>query len=102
MYNEICELLTMEQTITSSGDPVEKIVSEKSVFCRIFSADEREKTYAVTRGSRAELVIELPDRMEYSDEKYVRWNGKIYEVIDEKWGDTSNKIKLVVSRWDYR
>lgn len=102
MYNEICELLTMTQTVSGEGDPVETVSAAKSVFCRIYSADEKEKTYAVTRGRKAELVIELSDRIDYNDELFVRWNGKVYEVVDTKWGDTSNKIKLVVSRWAYR
>ena len=102
MYNEICELLTMEMEVSPEGDPVETIKAAKEVFCRVYSADEKEKTLAVTRGEKAEIVIELPDRMEYNDELFVRWKGKIYEVIDEKWGDTSDKIRLVVSRWASR
>lgn len=102
MYNEICELLTMELTVSPSGDPVETVEAAKEVFCRVYSADEKEKTYAVTRGKKAEIVIELPDRMDYNEELFVRWRGKIYEVVDEKWGDTSDKIRLVVSRWASR
>lgn len=102
MYNEICELLTMTQEVTPEGDPVETVSSAKSVFCRVYSADVREKTYAVTRGRKADLVIEVADRIDYNDEIFVRWKGVVYEVVDTKWSDTSNEIKLVVSRWDCR
>ncbi len=102
MYDEICSLLVMEVNVSETGDPIEIVSAEKEVFCRVYSASEREKTYASTRGKKAEMVVELPDRIDYNEEQFVRWRGRIYEVLDAKWNDVSDSIKLVVSRWDYR
>lgn len=102
MYNDIAYLLTMQLTTAANGDQVEDIISERSVFCRKYSAGEKEKTAAATRGKTAEIIIEMPDSIEYSNEQFCRYNGAIYEVIDTKFGDTSDKIRLVLTRWAYR
>lgn len=102
MYNEVCALLTMRMTVSGTGDPIEEIENEREVFCRIYSADMKEKSLAATRGKTAEIVIEIPDSIEYSDERFARVRGEIFEVVDTKFGDTSEKLRLVMSRWDYR
>ena len=102
MYNEIASLLTMQLTTAANGDQVEDIISERSVFCRIYSAGEKETTAAATRGKTAEIIIEMPDSIEYSNEQFCRVRGAIYEVVDTKFGDTSDKIRLVLTRWAYR
>lgn len=102
MYNEICTLLSMRQTVSPTGDPIEEIEDEKEVFCRIYSADSKEKSVAATRGKSAEIVIEIADRIDYSGERFARVRGAVFEVIDEKFGDTSDNLRLVMSKWDYR
>lgn len=102
MYNEIVTLLDMQLTTAANGDQIEEILSEHEVFCRVYSAGEKEKTLAVSRGRTAEIIVEIPDRLDYHDELFVRYGGKIYEVIDTKWGDSSDKIRLVMTRWAYR
>ena len=102
MYNEIVKLLTMQLVTKPNGDQVEEPVASREVFCRIYSAGEKEKTLAVTRGKSAEIIIELPDRIDYSNEQFALVYGAIYEVVDTKFGDTSEKIRLVLTRWDYR
>ena len=102
MYNETASLLTMQLITAPNGDQIEEVASEREVFCRIYSANEKEKTYAATRGKTAEIVLELPDSIEYSDERFARVRGAVFEVVDTKFGDTSDKIRLVLTRWDYR
>ena len=102
MYDKICSLLTMRQTVSDTGDPIETVEAEHEVFCRKYSADYKEKSMAATRGKTAEIVVELADRIDYAGELFVRVDGQIFEVVDTKYTDTSDGIKLVVGRWDYR
>ena len=102
MYNETASLLNMQLRTAANGDQIEDVVSEREVFCRIYSAGEKEKTYAFTRGKSAEIIVEIPDRIEYSGERFARVGGAVFEVVDTKYGDTSEKIRLVLARWDYQ
>jgi len=100
MYNHKASLVPMTSSINSYGDPVETAGTLKPVYCRVTSADEKEKAFANSRGESAELVIIIPDKKMYSGEKYVQYNNTNYRVTDVKFTDTSKEIRLVVGKWE--
>lgn len=102
MYDKICGLVETSVEINSTGDPVENDVSVHEVFCRVVTADQKEKEAALSRGGRAEYTVILSDLEDYGDEIFVDYNGKRYDVIDVRYGDTSTEIRLVIGRWAQR
>jgi len=99
MFNHVASLIPMTNSVNAYGDPVETQGTPKQVFCRVVSADEKEKTYAESRGETAELVIIIADKALYSNEKYVDFENTRYRVINTKFGDSSRELRLVVGKW---
>lgn len=102
MYDRICKLVSTTVAVNDCGDPIESDVSAREVYCRIVSADSKEKEQAVSRGARAELVVIMPDMIEYNGELFVDYGGRRYDVVDSKFGDTSNELRLVIGKWAQR
>jgi len=99
MFTSIISLVTMTQVLSATGDMEDTYSKTKDVYCRVVSANEKEKTFADTRGYGAELVFILADMVEYNGELFVDYNGVRYRVVDTKFSDTSEEIRLVVTKW---
>lgn len=102
MFNHKAQLVTLstQGTVNTYGDPIETVQTTRTVFCRIVSADEKEKTLAESRGQSAELVIILPDKLLYNEELYVNYDSIRYRITDKKFSDTGKELRLVVGRWE--
>lgn len=99
MFLDIVTLLTLETEVSESGDPIDNVKSFRDVFCRVVSANDREKTLAASRGETAELVVILSDKTDYDEQLYLIYNEKPYRVIDTRYGDTSTELRLTVTKW---
>lgn len=99
MILDIVTLLTVNTQVSETGDPIDEVISTRDVYCRVVSANDREKTLAATRGESAELVVIMPDRIDYNEELYLLYNGVKYRVTDTRISDTSNEIRLVITKW---
>lgn len=99
MYDSTISLLTMSIESNDIGDSIETVDSSHTVFCRVASADVKEKQLAESRGKNANIVFILADMRLYHDERWLTYKGSRYEVVDTKFGDTSNEIRLVGMLW---
>ena len=99
MYDKICGLVKTTVEINDIGDSVETDAAVREVFCRVLTADQKEKEVARSRGARADLTLILPDMADYGDENIVEYNGKRYDVVDIKYTDTSDELRLVIGKW---
>lgn len=100
MFNNKAQFIVATTTVNTYGDPISTATTTRTVFCRVVSADEKEKTLADSRGENAELVVILPDKKIYNDERKITINGETYKVTDKKFSDTSKEIRLVVGKWE--
>lgn len=99
MYNEVASLITMTTVISTAGDAIETPEATKEIFCRVVSADYRERTLAASRGLSADKTLILADGIDYNGEDYVDYKGQRYLVTDVREGDTSDELRLVVAKW---
>lgn len=96
MYNQKVDLIKTAITANTYGDPIETRTTSKTVYCRIVSADEKEKTLANSRGETAEYVVILPDKKMYDGERKVEFGNNSYKITDLKFTDTNREMRLVV------
>lgn len=100
MYNQKANLVQLVTTLNTYGDPMVTASTSTTVFCKVVSADEKEKSFAESRGQSAELVIILPDKKMYHDELRVTYCSTDYKIQDRKFSDGSPELKLVVGKWE--
>jgi len=99
MYDSICDLIVKEVDVSETGDPIETVSQQRTVFCEIVSANYHDKQVAEARGKSADKTVKLADRLDYNDELYLEIDGIEYEVIDQYYDDKSRELRLVVSKW---
>lgn len=81
MYNQVAYLRT--ETKTGLDDNLNEIysVSEREVFVRPKSIGCREFYEAATASLKPSITLTLADYYDYSGEKSVRYEDKIYDVL---------------------
>lgn len=99
MYLDIVTLLTMTVNTNEAGDPIDTVTGSRDIFCRVVSANDREKTLAASRGESAELVAIISDKIDYDGQLYLKHNGTTYRVIDTRESDSSTELRLVLTKW---
>lgn len=81
MYNEVIELLDSDNTSNDIGDVIKSDITGKEVFVEVKSISQSEFYQAQASGLRPEIKFKLKDYYDYNDEKHVKYNDFIYEVI---------------------
>ena len=99
MYDQTVTLQKMTITVNDIGDPVESASTAREVFCRLTGCSERDKRIAESRGYQADYTLIFADQEEYEGELWCYIGGNLYCVADIYWTDTSNELRVVVSRW---
>ena len=99
MYNEVASLIAMTTTISAAGDSIETPETTKEIFCRVVTADYRERSLAASRGLQADKTLILADTIDYNGEDFVDYMGQRYKVTDSREGDTNNELRLVLTKW---
>ena len=66
----------------------------RMVFCRVRSITGTEYYNAATDNLRPEIVITISHRIDYEDEKLVRWHGKYYDLIRTYWSGDGVELTL--------
>ena len=99
MFLDIVTLLTTQTEVSDAGDPIDTVIASRDVFCRVVSANDREKTLAASRGETAELVAILADKLDYDEQIFLTYNGKKYRIIDTRFSDTSTELRLTLEKW---
>ncbi len=99
MYDHVVTLQKMTIAVNEIGDPVEAPSTARDVFCRLTGCSERDKRIAESRGYQADYTLLFADQAEYEGELWCYIEGDLFRVADIYWTDTSNELRVVVSRW---
>lgn len=99
MFDNVVTLRKMTITVNEIGDPVEAPSTERDVFCRLMGCNETDKRIAESRGYSADYTVIFADAAEYEGELWMVLDGDLYRVADIHWTDTSNELRVVISRW---
>lgn len=79
MWCNIAHIISTKKDTDDAGDPVEEKVFTE-VFCNELSVGQTEFYQAMATGLKPEIKLEM-HRFEYNNEKQVKYNDIIYEVI---------------------
>lgn len=81
MYNDVIKLLSAAQSTNNIGDVIDGTPTEKEVFVKVKSINQNEFYQAQASGFKPEIKFVLKDYYDYNDEKQVKYNDIIYDVI---------------------
>jgi SPP1 family predicted phage head-tail adaptor len=79
LWINVAELLTIITVTDDAGDPTEQQTFTR-VFCNELSVGQTEFYQAMATGLKPEIKLEL-NRFEYNNEKKVKYNNIVYDVI---------------------
>ena len=95
LYNDVITLLGETTCVNAAGDRI-KERTEREVFCKVKSVGMRESYQALAVGLKPELVFVLADYYDYEEEKKVKYDGTVYNVL--RTFRNGVEIELVVTR----
>lgn len=71
--------------------------TETTVYVQSRSVYQQEFYNAAQLGIRPSLVLILPNRMDYSGEKLVEYQGNTYDVIRADWKNGRDSLSLTLA-----
>ena len=78
--NDIAYLCTAEIVKDEVGNE-DEVLTKKQVFANAKSVGYREFYAAATADIKPDMILELSDYLDYSQEKTVEFKGQLYDVI---------------------
>ncbi len=93
MYDTLIYLVKVNESTDAVGDVVYSEVL-REVFAELKSVGMKEFYEAMAKGLKPELVFELADYLEYSDEPLVEYEGTRYKVL--RTYRKGRKLEIVV------
>lgn len=101
MYNEVIELISEVKAVDEYGDTTET-TSSRTVFADLRSIGQSEFYQAQAVGLKPEIKFVLPDYLEYSNEKIIRYKAfnqtesEDYSVL--RTYRNNNELEIVCKR----
>lgn len=94
MFNDVASLCSAAITYDASGNAVEQL-TKKDVFVKPKSIRMKEFYQAAEVGLKPEFTLVLADYYDYSGEKLVEYEGKMFDIIRTYRVD--DRLELVVT-----
>lgn len=79
-YDHVLQLLNIQSEENGMGDPVHKIVSNRTVLCSLSSIGMKEFYEAAAQGLKPEIRFKI-NRFEYQGENFVEFENRRYRII---------------------
>lgn len=95
MYDGIAILKAYgEPTFDAAGNEI-PTVTETTVFVQPRGVYSSEFYNAAQLGLKPSITLEIANRMDYSEQKVIEYQGRDYDVIRVDWSAQRDKISLI-------
>lgn len=96
MWKYTATLISESEYLDDSGDVIENADdTEKNIYCNLLSINQSEFYQAMATGFKPEAKLEIY-AAEYSGEKKVRINNRVYDVIRIFSGKNSDVLEITL------
>lgn len=95
MYDSVATLISYgESTFDSYGNEIIETI-EQDVFVQPRSVYQSEFYNAAQNGLKPSVTLRIANRYDYAEQKVLRFEGKIYDVIRADWNAQRDAISLI-------
>lgn len=95
MYDNVATLISYgESSFDAYGNEIIEI-TEQNVFVQPRSVSQSEYYRAAQVGLQPSLTLFISNRYDYAEQKIVRYEGKIYDVVRVDWRGQRDGISLI-------